>query len=569
MSKAIHITYKKEIKDVDFKQIREKIYRINDNIMPDNISPNLVNIQRDQNTISAIFNPVDTVVQNNTSLCLGYVHNKDWDDINSDPLALEGTFALFRKDENMVQLITDWVASRTIWYYRDEEKMIAATSQLAIIYFLGDFDFNKKVIPWVLSSGTLGPFYSWDKRIRALKPKTTLSLDISNWQVNEEVEEIKFTSDATQKNPVKSLKNGLDKTFRHFKIDTKKWVLPLSGGYDSRGILLFLKKHGYKDLQTITWGTEESQNKKDNDAYIAKKMADQYGTSHQYLSTNETDDSVNTIVDRFLVNGEGRIDDIAGYMDGFKIWKDLFENKKQGVIRGDEAFGTGKYLDKPFKFNLCDDYTNLKPILKRHGWSQNLPDYYKNLGDTRKERRDLLYQVYSIPMGLAALNTLKLNYCEITNPLLSPSTLKIVYKLSDTSRDDKTTFRKIIDKIIPQIPIAKSAAITSQEDILRQEEFTSYILSELNKNTEPFEESFIDEFCESINSDSHGWQKTSFKRIIKDKVKKLFPASFIQYLMHKVQIKDKKLDHYILAFRILIIIKMKEMIDQNIKPQNH
>ncbi len=52
----------------------------------------------------------------------------------------------------------------------------------------------------------------------------------------------------------------IKKTINSIQIDPKHWVLPLSGGYDSRALLLFLKEK--YNLETITWGTEASLTKK-------------------------------------------------------------------------------------------------------------------------------------------------------------------------------------------------------------------------------------------------------------------------------------------------------------------
>ena len=568
MSNAIHITYKKDIKRNDFERFKKNIKEIDRKITPSNITPKVVNIKQDKNTISAVFNPVESVRQTDSSLCLGYVENEDWDDVKSDSKKLEGTFAIFRKRQNKVQLITDWVGSRTIWYYCDKDKFIGSTSQLAIIYYLETFEFNQSVIPWILSSGTLGPFHSWDKRIKALKPKSVLTLDTEDWEIDECVSEISFKSDINQRNQEVQLKKALNQAFRNLKIDTKKWMLPLSGGYDSRGILMFLKQNNYKNIKTITWGAKKSENERNSDAYIAKKLAMHFDVSHKYALTEKSSEPVEEIVHRFLINGEGRIDNIAGYMDGFKIWKFLYENNYDGVIRGDEAFGTGKYMKKPFRYTFCSDYNNLTPILKQHKWNQDIPIYYeKRKNESKKEWRDRVYHTYSIPIGLAALNTLKLNYCEIINPLLSPSILKIVYKMSDKYRDDKTAFRKIINNEIPQIPIAKQAAILSQQDILRQKEFTSYIRNVLHKKNGPFNQVFITELCEKIKLNNLKSSKKTFKNKIKEKAVKFLPVNLIQFLVYRGR-KNANLDNYILAFRVVIIIKMIDIIENNIKLKN-
>jgi hypothetical protein len=106
--------------------------------------------------------------------------------------------------------------------------------------------------------------------------------------------------------------------------------------------LCLFKNHyeNVRDLATITWGLESSINNKTNDAYIAKKLASVVGVPHNYYCTNLSIESVEKLIDRFLICSEGRIDHLSGYMDGLEIWRRLAEDEKiYGIIRGDEGFG--------------------------------------------------------------------------------------------------------------------------------------------------------------------------------------------------------------------------------------
>src|SRR5690606_38234841 len=78
--------------------------------------------------------------------------------------------------ENTISLTSDLVASRTVWYYLDEDTFIASSSQRMIIAALQRFDINTQAIVWMLSTGSLGPGHSWDRHIRQLAPDTVLSV---------------------------------------------------------------------------------------------------------------------------------------------------------------------------------------------------------------------------------------------------------------------------------------------------------------------------------------------------------------------------------------------------------
>ena len=250
----------------------------------------------------------------------------------------DGSYALFRSDENKVELITDVVGSRTIWYVRMEDAFIASTSQRAIIFFLQDFQPNEEAFSWMLSSGTLGPGLSWDKRIHSLEGNARLILDRSSWEIEIKKEKVIYEPvDLPDEEHEVRLKKAMEETFDNLSLDFSKWILPLSGGFDSRAILLMLKNR--QGLKAVTWGLESSLRDKRNDAYVARALAKHYNIDHYYFHTDISDEPIEEIFRRFLVAGEGRIDHISGYMDGFRIWKHLYESGYHGIIRGDMAFG--------------------------------------------------------------------------------------------------------------------------------------------------------------------------------------------------------------------------------------
>lgn len=104
----------------------------------------------------------------------------------------DGSYAIFRNDEDFIEIVSDFAASRTIWYYFDENIFITSTSQRAIILFLRDFKFDSRVIPWMLSTGTLGPELSWDTRIRRIPPDASVILDKTNWAISLHQNEVIF-----------------------------------------------------------------------------------------------------------------------------------------------------------------------------------------------------------------------------------------------------------------------------------------------------------------------------------------------------------------------------------------
>ncbi len=86
--------------------------------------------------------------------------------------------------EPRVEVLTDAVASRNVWYYFDDDILIAATTQRAIVALLGKFAFNRAAVPWMLTNGSLGPVPSWDLRVKRLGPDSTLTVDRESWHLS-------------------------------------------------------------------------------------------------------------------------------------------------------------------------------------------------------------------------------------------------------------------------------------------------------------------------------------------------------------------------------------------------
>lgn len=561
MSKILFVCYRNKTVP---SYARKRMEMIEREILPDNINPNSLDLLIDDGIISCIFNPVALKQRQNKSICLG-VANGPWWERESGNRVLDGSYAIIREDNQFVELQTDAVASRTLWYFVDDEKIIASNSQLAIIYFLGDFDFNKDVIPWILASGKLGPYLSWDSRIKFLKPQSKLILNKSTWDIKMENEPINIHQNKSKSlstdQYLERLEEEIDKSTSSLPL-SKKLLLPLSGGYDSRGILLSLKKNN-KKISTITWGSKDAINHKNNDAYIAKKLAEHYHTDHNYVHTENSKINVKTVIERFLINSEGRVDHIGGYMDGFKIWKDIFENEYTAIIRGDECFG-GSQLG----LNVISDFN----ILNRLGYPQYLPkEFGRNTNESMGEWRDRLYHIILSPMHLGALNETKSAYIEISNPLLSYSILELVRGLPDALRDEKKLFRMYVENNTVPIPFATEGANIDYEEQLKKSEIVDYFVQTINNYSyELIDKDFIEEIILNVQNKhpksfkSKNFKTKSFKTKIINKIKGLMPSSLKHYIRAKVKSLNH-IDNNLLLFRIFIVYRMHQKINNTIK----
>lgn len=485
MAKIVFICYRNGRTDPNFS---EKISLLTTRLTPSNISvPHSKELSKNGIDI-AIMNPRDSLPIRETSVCMGHLldHRADWwKPGDSIP---DGSYALFRTDETYVELVSDVTASRTIWYLKTDTFFIASTSQRAIVFFAQDFELNRHAVSWMLCSGSLGPGHAWDARINCLPPDSRLILNRRSWQTSLSTESIQFEPTEmpeTQYNTL--LRQALEDTLDRFTLDINKWLLPLSGGYDSRVILLFLIRKGKP--QCVTWGTKAALNDVHGDACVAQRIARHFDCNHLFLEIGGASEPIDIVLERFLKVGEGRIDHLSGYVDGLRIWQYLHETGYQGLVRGDIAFGflpckTAKHVYSKLNLMMLKEYSDTRSITTIiDDYSQERPPHLERReGESLATWRDRIHQQYFRPTVLAALSDVKLSYTEIINPLLSRTIINYVRKMPDHLRTGKQLYKNIVKSMSPDITFAKNPAIVPLDAILGTLEFADVIRNEIASN---------------------------------------------------------------------------------------
>jgi hypothetical protein len=349
------------------------------------------------------------------------------------------------------------------------------------------------------------------------------------------------------------------------QLDTRKWVLPLSGGFDSRCILASLKNTD--GLRAITWGLRSSLSDTQNDAYVAWVLARLFKLQHQYYVTDFSNEPLQNILNRFLVCGEGRIDHISGYMDGFKIWKTLYEDGVQGILRGDEGFGwvpVSNSLDVRNRVGLLvwSDFVNLRPLSDFGLLEESLPGYLRQReAESLEGWRDRLYHEFRIPVFLAPLNDLKASYVEISNPLLSKNLIQLVRCMPDHLRTDKNLYKTIVRSISPpNVGFAKYPAIASSRDILRTKQTVSLLRDELDSHqaTRALPKQLIDYILPKLKITTEPGPRIA----IRSRIHRYVP-SWIKN--RALGVMKPKMDFNVLAFRAYVFCMMCKMfaVDAN------
>jgi hypothetical protein len=479
-----------------------------DSLCPDNLVPADPIVTSDGHGLHlGVFNPAEPAAIHDCSAYVGwlkYAARTWW--LPGGP-APTGSFALLRAGASSVEALTDFAASRTVWIAHTDEVFIASTSQRAVPLFLGSFETNPHAIAWMLSAGTLGPSSGWDRRARPLAPGGSARLDRARWTLTFREPPIKFRAEAVADQVhAERLRRALTGTLEDLRLDWSRWVLPLSGGFDSRAILLLMKER--RGLRTVTWGRREAIDLPGNDAHVARRVAAAVGVEHRYYSTDLSGEPVERLLDRYLIAGDGRTAGFLPYMDGFETWRSLYAGGVRGVIRGDHGFGPGPA--PPFAgetdvlhFNSMPrwrDHAGLPPLaqfglpeLDEQPW----PESFDRLeSESLADWRDRLYQAYRIPCYHAGQSDLKATYVEIASPLFVREIVELTRTHPEHLRNGKRLFTEVVAPHDVPVAYAVDSALVPPRSLMANRPFAELLCDELGSLR--FRNAFTGEFADFL-----------------------------------------------------------------------
>jgi hypothetical protein len=417
----------------------------------------------------------------------------------------------------------------------------------------------------MLSSGTLGPEGGWDARIDRVLPGERVTLDTESWRIERHVEPVRFEVAAglDRREHARRFAAVLDEAASELRFDREKWVLPLSGGVDSRGLLAMLHKH--VDIRTITWGLNSATKDPQNDATIAAQIAAKFDVENRFFSTNLSSAPREQLVERFLLAGEGRVANIPPFLDGFSVWSALHDEGLDGIVRGDEAFGCHHVRnDTDFRrtsnLTMLSDYFDASTLASFELPPQSLPErLWRQPAETLPAWRDRLYQQHRLPKLLAGVTDLQAGYVEVVNPLLSRRILECVRTLPDELRTKRRLWREFVRTRSGDAAFARSVAVLPLRQFLNDTGMIELMLSELDRDSTSLAPRLRTEICAklraTLQTDASERHRPGPREILgsiaplrlRDAVRRWLPAT--------ITVKPTEL-----AFRALIVSRMHSLL---------
>ena len=552
-------------------RLREVLERCARRLTPDNISPRPPSTRLSPGIGFTVTNPAPGLSLDANGVCLGAMQGSptSWARVSSP--APDGSYVLLRHDDGSLELISDALASRTVWYVQTADLFLASTSQRALISLLGDFQLNREAVLWMATSGTLGPVASWDRRLSRVPGSSTLRLDRRSWRLHLTTEPVTFEpSGLSDEEHIAELGAALLDSCADLRVDLARWVLPLSGGMDSRALLLAFLETGRRP-RCVTWGLRSAVADPENDAAIAKVLADKSGVEHRYYPTDHSDEEVGRVLGRFLVAGEGRSEDFAGYTDGLATWQTLFESGIAGVIRGDEpgwgyrSYHSDSYARRRVHLKILADYPSSHLIHHLGLEPQPIPpELLRGERETLTTYRDRIYEAFNLPTFFAALNDVKTPYVEVVNPFLTRRVVSVVRALPDHLRENRRAFAAFVHAFGPEVPFARHAAPADPTEYLARPSLIAELRRELGSSQAEsvLERRALDHLAAALDRPS----TFDARRRLRQAARKVIPHELARRLQPNAPILLSARE---LSFRLYIASRMAGMLGQDAAAASH
>lgn len=407
------------------------------------------------------------------------------------PHVLDGSFVVFVWDpaRGRALLFNDHAGSRPICYCQQRGYLYFSPEPKGIARMTGvDVKFDETAFVTFLSFGCLLDHQTFYKEIRTLSPGSVIRADGHATTVERSYTYL--PCDETAKDEgldtyVEGLRQALIESCRKRLLRLPRSVIPISGGYDSRGILACMAQLSGSQLTTVSWGT--SENVPGADAYIGRLVAQRFGTRHLFLKRESA--ALPSEIAEMVERVDGATTDPAEHHHELNIIRAIrSQTGAEYLLRGDEIFGTraGWFLgstssDKEALATIgireAADYPNLLRLLRPDLRPEAAARSRQLLEQVTAEcplrgyaaRKDFFYFTQRICNYLHRATYFKLAVLDVTNPWLDKTILDFYRTIPVKYRVQKILYRRTLETMFPeimQIPIATKTSLERWDRVL-------------------------------------------------------------------------------------------------------
>ncbi len=186
-----------------------------------------------------------------------------------------GTWAKWNYRDGELTIENDCLGFYPIYYYRDETQIVVSNSILKIIAEAGDVEIDKAALKMFVHRNYFLDDCTAYAKIKTLAPNSTIKWTKDSFSVDSHllaVKPLNLNSEQIVDTYIELTKQAVARNLP----DNEKFIMPLSGGRDSRMMLLELMERGYKPELCVTCGEMR-------DVKIAKQICDKLDLNHKVL----------------------------------------------------------------------------------------------------------------------------------------------------------------------------------------------------------------------------------------------------------------------------------------------
>jgi len=404
------------------------------------------------------------------------VHGRDL------PGKLDGSFIAFVQSPKGTLVFNDHYGSRPL-FYQEVNGCLRFSPEPKSFILHGEIDWT--AVGHFICIGHLISDQSYIKGVRALSPGTAIEVRANAVELFRHYDYIPCDQAAVDHGLdyySDALSEALLEAVRKRCTHIERAIVPISGGYDSRGILACLMRLNVGRLRTVSWGTDETT--PDADAAIGRTLAEHFGTEHRFLR-RESESFIRDIPE-MVDTVDGMTTDPAVHHNELQTMRKI-RNEMGGeyLFRGDEVFGYGGEAASDAEalgrigIHEAGDYPDTLRLFRPEFERQLAMESKEMFSKLRNEcpfsdhsaRKDTFYFTQRLCNYLNRASYYKMRVLEVTNPWLDKSVLAVFATAPVKYRINKALYRHTVSKMFPALakfPMARRSSIEDWPALIRQ-----------------------------------------------------------------------------------------------------